>query len=273
MTDPAIVATRPALPALYSVRGWPAEVNPAYITFVDEMRSTGVEVVDVYVGPTGFSTLGEWAGAVADEIQTRHQTSEPLHLMSYCLGGVVAQVALGTLTDRGIEADFVALIDPRHEPPQYRLERGLDSLYRVPWGFRIRHHLLLLTPPDSQAVRAVLLTVLRRAARSVMELPKRGWRSRRRVNPMIFTEMYLAHHWEFSALLTPVYLYNVESSIQNYGDGDPSVHMGRYLSGGFTVRVVEGDHENCIEPPYSTGLIKRINADRRAVVAGAGAFQ
>ena len=90
---------------------------------------------------------------------------------------------------------------------------------------------------------------------------------------MIFTEMYLAHHWEFSALLTPVYLYNVASSIQNYGEGDPSVHMGRYLRGGFTVRVVNGNHENCIEPPNSAGLIERITADRSAVVAGLGAFQ
>jgi len=271
--DPTVSSPQPTLPVLFSVRGWPAEVNPAYITFVDEMRSTGVEVIDVYVGPKGFKSLGEWAGAVADEIETRHQTSESLHLMSYCLGGVVTQVALGTLTDRGIEADFVALIDARHESPDYRLQRGLDSLYSVPWGFRIRHQLLRLTPPDSEAVRTVLKSVVWRSVRSLLELPKRGWRSRRRVVPWIFTEMHLSHHWEFRALLTPVYLYSAASSIQKYGDGDPTVHMGRYLRGGFTVRVVEGTHENCIEPPYSTDLIARINADRRAVVAGVGAFQ
>jgi uncharacterized NAD(P)/FAD-binding protein YdhS len=39
------------------------------------------------------------------------------------------------------------------------------------------------------------------------------------------------------------------------------------------IRSIEGNHETCIEPPYSTDLISRINADRRAVVAGAGAFQ
>lgn len=272
MTDPMDTTTRPALPVMFSVRGWPAEVNPTYITFVDEMRSTGVEVVDVYVEPTGFSTLGDWAEAVADEIATQHAAC-PLHMMSYCLGGVVTQVALGALTERGIEADFVALIDARHESPDYRLQRGLDSLYSVPWGFRIRHQLLRLTPPDSEPVRTVLKSVVRRSTRSLLELPKRGWRSRRRVVPWIFTEMHLSHRWEFRALLTPVYLYNAASSIQKYGEGDPTVHMGRYLRGGFTVRVVEGTHKTCIEPPYSVDLIARINADRRAVVAGVGAFQ
>jgi len=273
VTEPANVATRPALPVLFSVRGWPAEVNPAYITFIEEMRFTGVEVIDVYVGPKGFKSLGEWAGAVADEIETRHQTSEPLHLMSYCLGGVVTQVALGTLTERGIEADFVALIEVRHESPSFRLERGLDSLYNVPWGFRIRHQLLRLTPPESESLRSVLSSVIRRSMKSLVELPKRGWRSHRRIQPWIHTEMLLSHRWEFGALLTSVHLYNTTVSIEKFGKGDPTVHLGRYLWGGFVIRRIAGNHENCIEPPYSAGLIERINADRSAVVAGTGAFQ
>jgi thioesterase domain-containing protein len=270
--DPTVTKPQSELPVLFSVRGWPAEVNPAYITFVDEMRSTGVEVIDVYVGPKGFETHGQWATAVADAIES-HDRVGPLHVMSYCLGGAVAQVALGELSARGIEAEFVAFIDVRHESPSFRLERGLDSLYNVPWGFRIRHQLLRLTPPESESLRKVVSSVMRRSMKSLIELPKRGWRSHRRIQPWIHTEMLLGHRWEFSALLTPIHLYNTTASIEKYGKGDPTVHLGRYLWGGFVVRRIAGNHENCIEPPHSAGLIERITADRSAVVSGVGAFQ
>ena len=85
--------------------------------------------------------------------------------------------------------------------------------------------------------------------------------------------MLLGHRWEFSPLLTPVYLYNTTTSIEDYGDGDPTVHLGRYLRGGFVIRRIAGNHTTCIEPPNSAGLIERIATDRQAIVAGVGAFQ
>ena len=58
-----------------------------------------------------------------------------------------------------------------------------------------------------------------------------------------------------------------------YTQNDPSLNMGKYLQGGFVVRMIEGNHESCIDTPYATGLIEKITADRTAVVQGVGAFQ
>jgi len=51
------------------------------------------------------------------------------------------------------------------------------------------------------------------------------------------------------------------------------LNMGAYLQGGFVVRMIEGNHETCIDTPYAAGLIEKITADRSAVVQGVGAFQ
>ena len=273
MSDPTVATTRPALPVLYSVRGWTEELNPAYITFVDEMRATGVEVVDVYIPPARFRDLGEWAGAVIEVIEGWRDRSGPLHLMGYCAGGDLALAALHQLEAAGIVPEFTAFIDVRQDLEEYCLNRGINSLYLVPWRVRFRRELIRLTPPDRESLGQVLRSVVRRSFRSVRELPKRGWRSRKRRKPGLFEVMRLTYPWEFDGVVTPVHTYNTLDSIQRYGANDPSLHVGRNLFGGFVVRIIEGSHENCIEPPHSADLIARINADRRAVVAGEGAFQ
>jgi hypothetical protein len=250
------------LPVLYSMRCWPEDVNPEYIRFIDEMRSTGVEVVDICVPPTGFKDLGEWAGAFIEEVMTRHDPADPLHLVAYCAGGEITLPALHQLEAAGIFPAFVGFIDVRQDREQYCLERGIDSLYLVPWQVRFRRALIRLTPPDRESLGAVLGSLARRAVRSVKEFPQRGWRSRKRRNPEVFEVFCLSYPWEFDRVITPLHLYNTKDSIGRYAANDPSLHIGRNLSGGFVIRFIEGTHEKCIEPPFSAALIERITADR-----------
>jgi len=261
------------LPVLYSIRGWLQEVNPAYITFVEGMRDTGIDVVDIYVPPTGFRTFGEWAIAVVEAIDSHRHVDEPLHLMGYCLGGVIMLVVIVEFERRAISPVCVSLIDARMYSGLDRLRRGFDALYQTPWPVRLRGLLIRLTPPDRESFGSVFSSVVRRSVRSVRELPKRGWRSRKRRIPAVYNEQELAFAWEFEAISTPVCCYNTQASIDLYAPNDPSLHMGRYLQGGFVVRMIEGNHENCIDTPHAAGLIARINEDRSSVVAGTGVFQ
>lgn len=273
MTSPAEQQLPPALPVLYSVRGWLQEVNPAYITFVDEMRATGVDVVDTYVPPAGFRSFGDWANAIVEKIIDAHPDGEPLHLMGYCLGGTIMMVVIAELERRTISPACVSIIDAREYSPRARLHRGLDALNLTPWPVRLRGLLVRLTPPDRETLGAVTTSVVRRAIRSTIELPKRGWRSRKRRIPAVFDELVLAYAWEFDAISTPVHLYNTQASMDLYAPGNPSLNIGRYFQAGFVVRMIEGNHENCIGTPHATTLIERINADRTAVVQGVGTFR
>lgn len=273
MTSPAEQQLPPALPVLFSVRGWLQEVNPAYVTFVEEMRATGADVVDIYVPPAGFRSFGDWANAIVEKIVDAHPDNEPLHLMCYCLGGSLMLVVLTELERRGIRPAFVSIIDAREYSPRDRLHRGLDALNLTPWPVRLRGLLVRLTPPDRETLGAVTTSVVRRAIRSTIELPKRGWRSRKRRIPAVFDELVLAYGWEFDAISTPVHLYNTQASMDLYAPGNPSLNIGKYLQGGFVVRMIEGNHENCIETPHASTLIDRITIDRIAVVHGAGVFQ
>ena len=258
---------------LYSVRAWAQEVNPAYITFVEEMRATGVDVVDIYVPPTGFRTFGEWASAIVETIDSHRHDDEPLHLMGYCLGGPIMLVVIAEFERRAISPVCVSMIDARMYSGLDRLRRGFDALYQTPWPVRLRGLLIRLAPPDRESFGSVSSSVVRRSIRSVRELPERGWRSRKRRIPAVYNEQLLAFAWEFDAISTPVYRYNTQASIDLYAPNDPSLHMGRYLQGGYVVRMIEGNHENCIDTPYATGLIEKITADRTAVVQGVGAFE
>ena len=261
------------LPVLYSVRAWAQEVNPAYITLVDEMRATGVDVIDIYVPPTGFRSFGEWANAIVEAIDSHRHDDEALHLMGYCLGGVIMLLVIAEFERRAISPACVSVIDARMYSQGFRLRRGFDSVYQTPWPVRLRGLLIRLTPPDRESFGSVASSVLRRSIRSVRELPKRGWRSHKRRISAIHQEQHLAFAWEFDAISTPVYRYNTQASMDLYAQNDPSLNMGKYLQGGFVVRMIEGNHESCIDTPYATGLIEKITADRTAVVQGVGAFQ
>lgn len=261
------------LPVLYSIRGWLQEVNPAYITFVEGMRDTGVDVVDIYVPPAGFRTFGEWAIAVVEAIDSHRHDDEPLHLMGYCLGGVIMLVVIAEFERRAISPACVSMIDVRAYRQDFRLQRGFDSVYQTPWPVRLRGLLIRLTPPDRESFGSVFSSVVRRSIRSARELPKRGWRSHKRRIPAVHEEQALAFAWEFDAISTPVCCYNTQASMDLYTQNDPSLNMGVYLQGGFVVRMIEGNHETCIDTPHAAGLIKKITADRTAVVQGVGAFQ
>ena len=268
MTTSAALPSSPTLPVLFSVRGWSQEINPAYITFVDEMRDRGYEVIDIHIGPTGFADLGAWSAAVADEVTAQARVGEPLHIMGYCLGGNLLMNALVRFEECGVQADYVALIDVRSNAPADLLRKGLYSLFQVPWSKRVRSQLGRLAPPNYEPLGSVLSSVILRSVRSVIELPKRGWRSRKRRNPATHDELAIGASWSFSSVTTPVHLYVCDSSLDRYAPGDPSLNTAPRFRGGFVVRRVAGNHENCIERPNSTGLIDVILADRHLSVTG-----
>ncbi len=269
-----VEASNPAaLPTLFSVRGWSEEVNPAYITFIDEMRAAGNHVIDIFPSHTGCATFGDWAHRVLDEILQQRDPEEPIDLVAYCLGGSLLTVVVRLLEDQQIDIGYLGLIDVRRDGPEARLAKGLDSLYQVPWSYRLRLQLLRLIPPDRETFGAVLSSVVHRSARSVRELPTRGWRSRKRQNPLIHEQVLISFRWQFAPTTTPVHSYNTVHSVFRRPDNDPSLGMSTRLRGGFTIIEIGGTHENCIEPPHSAALIERITADRHADLAGVGVFQ
>ena len=263
----------PILPTLYSVRMWTEEVNPSYITFVDEMRATGQEVVDIFVTHHGYSTLDEWAGGVVERLLELWSEGTELHLIGYCGGGDLLLAALPILERRGIHADYVGFLDIRTTSQRESLLRGMYSLYQVPWSARVLRQTMRLTPPDRESLSSVSRDILRRSLRSVIEIPSRGWRSKKRRNAAIFEQIRLAFRTEWLGVSTPAHLYVCQHSVEKFVPGDPSAGSARRMLGGFVIRSIEGTHETCIEPPFSAGLIKRINEDRRAVVAGDGPFR
>ncbi len=262
MSETTVHPVPPALPVLYSVRGWSEELNPAYITFVDEMRSTGVEVVDIFPNYEGCSTFGEWAQRATDEILRQHSHGEPLHLLGYCAGGTLLTESVRQLEALGVRPTYLGLIDVRGSNPRERLARGLDSQFQVRWMQRVRFQLERLTPPDRESLASVLRSVARRSVRSTRELRTRGWRSSKRVFPAIHLQARLAANWEFNSITTSAFAYNCPIAIDKYWPGNPSLGRAAVLRGGFIIRFIEGTHETCIAPEYAADLIARIAADR-----------
>lgn len=261
------------MPTLYSIRMWTEAVNPAYISFVEEMRATGHEVIDIFEPHHGHTSLDDWAAGVADRLFDHWQEGTELHLIGYCGGGDLLMAMLPMLERRGIRADYVGFIDIRTGRPADALARGLYSLYEVPWGGRVWRQMMRLTPPDREPFSEVMVSVLRRSVRSVLEFPQRGWRSRKRRNPAVFQQLWLEYRCDWLSVSTPAHLYICDHSVERYSAGDPSLGTARTLRGGFVIRSIGGTHESCIEPPHSTELIERISADRVAVVEGVGVFQ
>jgi len=251
------------LPKLLAIRGWEVEVDGSYLSFVDEIRATGCEVVDIFVSHDGFATFGEWADASIESALAQHIDGEPLHLLGYCAGGTLLSEGLRTFERSGLRPSYVGFIDVRAGHPKVRLHRGFDSIYAVPWAHRIRQQLVRLTPPDRESFGAVANSVLRRTVKSTMSFPKRGWRSRNLRIPTIHRQAELAARWEFNSIVTPAYLYNTMHSIDTFWSGDPSLGRAGLLKGGFTVRIIEGDHLSCLQPPNSADLIAQITNDRK----------
>lgn len=259
-----------ALPTLYSVRGWSEELDPTYVAFVEELRSTGTSVIDVFPDADLYSTFGEWAHGAVVQILDQYEEGQPLHLLGYCGGGSLLQVAVGELESRGVRPTYVGYVDVRAGNPRQRLRQGLDSIYHVGWGKRVRFQLVRLTPPDRESLKSVLRSVAKQAIRSIRSFRERGWRSSKRVIPSIQQPASLAANWEFESVTTPSYLYNCQHSIDTYWPGNPSLGRAPVLRGGFLVRIIEGSHHTCIAAPHSAALIERITADRsRASPAGA----
>ena len=259
-----------ALPKLLAIRGWSVEVDGSYLSFVDEMRATGCEVVDIFVPHDGFATFGEWADASIESALAHHIDGEPLHLLGYCGGGTLLSEGLRSIERSGLRPSYVGFIDVRAGHPKIRLHQGFDSIYAVPWAQRIRHQLVRLTPPDRESFFAVAYSVLRRAVKSTIDFPKRGWRSRNLRIPTIHRQAELAARWEFNSIVTPAYLYNCMRSIDTFWSGDPSLGRAGLLKGGFTVSIIEGDHFSCLQPPNSADLIAQITNDRKVSSQGTG---
>ena len=261
--DPAV-----PLPTLYSIRGWTAEVNPAYIAFIDEMRATGVRVVDIFADHEGCDTLGEWADRAVEEIVDQHSAGSPMHLLGYCGGGSLMHVAIRELENRDIRPAYIGFIDVRSGAPWFRLARGFDSVFRVPWAQRVRFQLVRLVPPDRESLGSVLRSVVRRSIRSTLEIRERGWRSSKRVHPLVHHQGFLAANWEMNSITSFVHAYNCQVSIDRYWPGNPSLGRAELLHGGHVIRLIDGTHETCIEPPHSTELIRLIEDDRRRSMSG-----
>ena len=261
------------LPTLYSIRMWTEKINPAYITFVDELRAIGHEVVDIFEPHDGHTTLDDWAAGVTDRLFEHWQEGTPLHLIGYCGGGDLLITVLPILERRSIHADYVGFIDIRAGRQGDPLRQGLYSLYQIPWSGRIWRQMMRLTPPDRETLGVVLTSVLRRSVRSVLELPERGWRSKKRRRPAVHRQLWLEYRCDWPSVKTPAYLYVCPDSVERYTPGDPSIGAALTLQGGFVIRSIEGNHETCIMPAHSAGLIEKITADRTAVAQGVGAFQ
>lgn len=256
-----------ALPVLFSIRGWPEGVNPEYLAFIDEMCSAGIEVIDTYVPALGLLDIEDWASAVIEQIDQRRDGAAPLHLLAYCLGGNLTLVLLHQLERAGVPIGYVGFIDVREDSESHRLAKGLDAAYEVPWGVRFRELLIRLTPPDRESLGAVLGSVARRSVRSVVELPRRGWRGRKFRRAWLFHELRMSYSHEYTGVTTPITLYNTAASMDRFDGRDPSLNIGMYLRGGYVIRFIEGTHESCIQPPHSADLIARITADRRRPIA------
>ena len=262
-----------SLPPVYSIRAWTADGYPAQIAFNEEMRATGVDVIDIFPAIRGCTTFGEWAERAVAEILDQHPEDTPLHLVGYCFGGSVVHVALCELERRGISPEYVGMISVRELMPAVRLARGYDSVFDVPWAQRLRFQLVRLTPPDRESIYAVLESVARRMVTSGREFAAGNWKPATRRSRKLDGSRKLWANWENNSVVTPIHSYVSANAIAAYWPGDPSIGRSALMKGGFVIRSIEGTHETCIEPPFSAGLIKRINADRRAVVAGNGAFR
>ena len=250
------------VPILISIRGWRGTAASPNIAFVEQIRRAGTEIVDVHVEPEGFEDLAGWARAVIDELDALALAPGPMHLVTYCLGGNLTLEVLHQLEQRGDSPEFVAFIDVRDESGVHRMVRGLDSLYLIPWPMRFRLLMGSLVPPDHESLGSVLAKVLRRSLRTLRQFPKNGRHSRNRRDPESFPGFRLSYGWELHGVTTPVHLYNTAYAITRYSPTDPSMRLGRFLHGGFVVRVIDGDHQTCIEPPFSDDLIEQIEADR-----------
>lgn len=262
-----------SLPLLLSVRFWTEAVNPEYPEFIDTLRATGQDVIDIHVPHEGFHTLDEWAGGVVDQILEEWDRGSELHLLGYCGGGDLLIAALPILEDHGVHAAYVGLIDTFTSQLGYNFRKGHYSLYQVPWSGRVWRQLMRVTPPDRESFPSVIRSVMHRSVRSVIEFPQRGWRSKNRRNPAIHEQVRISYRCAWRGVKTPAHLYICPSTIEKYVPGDPSAGLARTLLGGFVSRSIGGTHETCITPPHSAALIERITADRSAVVSGAGAFQ
>ena len=102
MSNLAAEPVRSALPVLFSVSCFNYEPDVGSPAFAKQMRSTGVEVEDIYVPPAGFGDLGEWARAVIEVVESRRDPAVPLHLMAYCGGGNLTLAALHQLEAAGM---------------------------------------------------------------------------------------------------------------------------------------------------------------------------
>jgi len=261
------------LPVLYSVRLWSEEINPAYIAFLNEMRATGHDVIDIFEPLEGHVSLDDVATGLTKRLFEHWQEGTELHLIGYCGGADLLVKVLSNLELRGISADYVGLIDMRVGRQSDVLRIGMYSIYEVPWSGRIWRQMTRLTPPDRETLGAVLVSVVHRSIRSVLDFRKRGWRSKKLRIPEIYEQFWLSFRCEYLSIKTPAHLYVCPKSVQRHTPGDPSIGTASTLQGGFVIRFIEGNHETCIQPPHSIDLIERITADRCAVVSGIGAFQ
>jgi thioesterase domain-containing protein len=264
-TDRATDRVDATLPPLIAIRGWSTEIDPGYQVFIEAMRSSGCNVVDVFVAHDEFATFGEWADAAMTAALAHHDVGEPLHLLGYCAGGSLLSEGLRTLEQSGVRAAYLGFVDVRAAHPKVRLQRGTYSLYDVPWALRIRNQLVRLTPPDRESLISVADSVLRRVIRSTIELPRRGWRSRNLRSPLTHRQAQLAACWESGTIVSPAHLYICRDTMQRNWPGDPSLGRAGLLRGGFSVCIIEGDHHSCLQPPNSAGLIAQINIDRQKV--------
>lgn len=116
---------------LDSVRMWTEEAHPSYLAFMDEMRTTGLEVIDIFDPHHGHASLDDWAEGVTNRLFEQWLPGTELHLLGFCVGGELLITALPILESRGIRTDYVGLIGIRAARQGDPLRKSLYSLYQV----------------------------------------------------------------------------------------------------------------------------------------------
>jgi len=255
------------LPPLVSIRGWDANDDPRYPVFLDQIRATGIKVIDIYVGAENHKTMQSIVDAATADIEDQLEQSgiapdEPFDMLAYCVGGDVLLGAAHTFQQRRRPTPFLGLIDCYITSPKARVTTGVYGRYGISWSHRLRDQADRLAEPSNEKLTAVIGSWIGQYAKSFRIALRHGPRWTRRKNSYGYAYNHLSFEGDLPYVTKPVVLYNTSQMITE-AEGDRSLGLSRYLRSGYVVRVLaEQDHHNCITPPHSDALIALIAADR-----------
>lgn len=248
--------------AVTLAHGWPEAIDGRSLMLRDELEAAGVEVSLLYADPAGCTTFGEWIDRYVERLDEQHPPAEPLRLLGYCFGGAVCHDLTAALVALGRPLAYVGMVEAWIPSGEYRIVNGVFRRYRVPWRVRLRESLFDVSRPNGLPVRrmakAWLSAFVKWPPRWFRDVVIRRGRPRRRKSE--WAALSVVWKWMHRDVDTPVHLYHTPDSIARI-DGDPSLGLSPYLRGGYTLRLVSGDHATCTELPHRVELVRAIVAD------------